>query len=213
MALFISAFVLVAAVVVFARTEANAALTPFHYGTSTQAQQSHSQGFDWDWSDHHLFVRSNTFQDGGRIPQSMAFNTSGCTGQNKSPQLSWYGAPRETRTFTVQMFDVDASFTHWGMYKIPASTTSLPENAGVAGSTYGMQILNDFPFQQYDGPCPPSGPAHEYVITVFALDDTLNLPSPFFGAYPPFPETLLYGLLMGRRHILATGHITGYYSI
>jgi Raf kinase inhibitor-like YbhB/YbcL family protein len=167
-----------------------------------------------EWGDHGFVVKSKTFEDGGRIPQSMVYNGvagSTCTGGDKSPQLSWYHAPREARSFTVLMFDVTASFTHWGMYNIPASTTNLPENAGVAGSSYGSQILNDFSDQHYDGPCPPPGLVHHYIITVFALDDTLDLPSPL-GTYPPFPETLLYGLLQGRDHILATAQITGLYS-
>jgi Raf kinase inhibitor-like YbhB/YbcL family protein len=159
-------------------------------------------------------VTSSTFKDNTRVPLSMVFNGagSGCKGGNKSPQLTWSGAPLRTRTYTVLMFDVTASFTHWGMYNIPASTTSLPENAGVPGSTYGPQILNDFGIaQRYDGPCPPPGLVHHYVVTVFALDCTLRLPPPL-GTFPPFPETLLYGLLEARSDILATASITGLYS-
>jgi len=163
---------------------------------------------------HRLEVSSATFKDKTTVPLSMVF--TGCSGQDKSPQLTWHGAPDDTRSFTVLMFDVTASFTHWGMYNIQASTTSLPENAGVAGSPFGSQIINDFffPFptnEHYDGPCPPPGLVHHYVITVFALDKTLNLPSAqqFFQ---PNGETLLYALLKGRSHILASGHITGLFS-
>jgi Raf kinase inhibitor-like YbhB/YbcL family protein len=109
------------------------------------------------------------------------------------------------------MFDVTASFTHWGMYNIPASTTSLPENAGVAGSTYGPQVINDFfAAAKYDGPCPPPGLVHHYVVTVFAIDCTVDLPNP--PGFPPVGETLLYALLEGRAHIIATTSITGLYS-
>ena len=162
----------------------------------------------------HFVVSSTTFKDNTKVPQSMVFNGSGsgCTGGNKSPQLSWSKTPAGTRSYTVLMFDVTASFTHWGMYNIPASTTSLPENAGTAGSPDGQQILNDFGIgQQYDGPCPPPGPAHHYVITVFALDCTLTLPSPL-GKFPPFPETLLYALIEAGDDILGTAQITGLYS-
>jgi len=164
--------------------------------------------------DHRLVVTSETFKNNERVPQSMVYNSgpgTPCTGGDKSPQLTWHGAPGGTRTFTVLMFDVTAAFTHWGMYNIPATTTSLPENAGAAGSTAGSQILNDFFDQYYDGPCPPSGLVHHYIITVYALDNNLNLPSPF-GQYPPFAETLLFGLLGDRAHILAAGRITGLYS-
>jgi len=112
-------------------------------------------------------------------------------------------------------YDLTAAFTHWGMYNIPATTTELPENAGVAGSTYGTQIYNDFPAAEYDGPCPPPNyppDVHHYVFTVYALDTTLKLPgSPNF---PPKADTLYHALITAgeQRHILATASITGLYS-
>ena len=84
-----------------------------------------------------------------------------------------------TRSYVVAMFDVTASFTHWGMYNISARTNGLPEGAGAAGSTYGAQVYNDFYLQGYDGPCPPVGVepySHQYVVTVYALDKELQLP-------------------------------------
>jgi len=62
--------------------------------------------------------------------------------------------------------------------------------------------------QLYDGPCRPPGLVHHYVITIYALDCTLTLPSPL-NTYPPFPETLLYALLEARSDIVATASITG----
>ena len=169
-------------------------------------------GFDEEDDHRHFAVTSQTFENNTRVPLSMVFNSFGCTGGNRSPQLTWHGAPDDTRTFTVLMFDVTASFTHWGMYNIPRTTTSLPENAGVPGSAFGPQILNDFFInQQYDGPCPPPGLVHHYVITVYALDNSLTLPAPL-GTFPPFPETLIYALLRDRAHILGTGSITGLFS-
>jgi Raf kinase inhibitor-like YbhB/YbcL family protein len=109
------------------------------------------------------------------------------------------------------MFDETASFTHWGIYDIPASTTSLPANAGVAGSKYGLQVINDFFIApEYDGPCPPPGLVHHYVITVYAMNCTLVLPS--HPGFPPAAETLLYALLTNRSMILASTSITGLYS-
>ena len=218
-ALFCSVFVVVALAIGVSRSEASGAVTIRHVA---QAQQPRIQSLDWDWGGRQLNVRSQTLRDGGRVPQSMVYNAGvpGCSGQNKSPQLSWYGAPWQTQSFVVQMYDPDGATTHWGMYNIPAYIRSLPENAGVPGSSFGPQIGNDFYNsanntydQHYDGPCPPTGqPAHRYVITVFALDEPLNLISVFFGAYPPLAESLFYGLVTSRRHILASGHILGYYS-
>ena len=108
-----------------------------------------------------------------------------------------------------------ASFTHRAMYNIAPTTTELPENAGVAGSTYGAQVANDFGDLSYDGPCPPpqyTPKVHHYVFTVYALD--VELPTlPSFGAFPPGAEGLYHALIRAGRygHILATASIDGFF--
>jgi len=57
----------------------------------------------------------------------------------------------------VILYDVTASFTHWGMYNIASHVDTLPMNAGVSGSAYGTEVINDFGNAQYDGPCPARG--------------------------------------------------------
>lgn len=168
-------------------------------------------------SGHKLRISSTTFSDGGTIPQSMVWNQcpfySG--GGNQSPQLSWTGAPKRTRSFVVIAYDVTASFTHWGMYNIGPSTTSLPENAGVAGSSFGTQVLNDFGDLSYDGPCPPpslSPVSHQYVFTVYALDVTLPT-LPTHGDFPPGAEQLYHSLIAAGRNrdILGSASISGFF--
>ena len=168
---------------------------------------------------HRFRVTSTTFSDGGTLPQSMVFDQ--CTpypgGGNRSPELSWTNAPRHTRSFIVVCYDVTASFTHWGLYNIAPTTTSLPENAGIPGSTFGLQAHNDFGRTnlEYDGPCPPpqlNPPVHHYVFTVYALDiGALALPS--FPDFPPGAEALFQALIeAGRReHILASASISGFF--
>lgn len=63
---------------------------------------------------------------------------------NQSPEPSWTPGKRGTKSYVVTMYDVTAVFTHGGMYNISPETTSLPENAGVAGSAYSTQIFDDF---------------------------------------------------------------------
>jgi phosphatidylethanolamine-binding protein (PEBP) family uncharacterized protein len=110
-------------------------------------------------------LHSTTFSNDSTLPISMILNNqvngvntctaSGAAGYDESPELFWTGAPRGTQFFAVVLYDVTASFTHWGMYNINGNVTQLPENAGLAGSHYGLQIENDFDLgQQYDGPCP-----------------------------------------------------------
>jgi Raf kinase inhibitor-like YbhB/YbcL family protein len=98
----------------------------------------------------------------------------GCGGRNISPALSWSGAPADTRSFAVTMFDPDAhgGWWHWVVLDLPASVQALPAGAGSgAGLPPGaMQGENDFGDASYGGACPPpdSGP-HHYRFTVWAL--------------------------------------------
>jgi len=156
-------------------------------------------------------LSSATFADNTRVPQSIVFNGvagNKCTGGNESPQLSWANPPRGTKSFAVLMFDVSASFTHWGMYNIAPTTFSLNADAGIASSKYGAQIINDFHVAaRYDGPCPRPGIVHHYVITVYALDERLTLPSQ--PSFQPKAETLFNAML---GHVLGSASITGLYS-
>ena len=167
---------------------------------------------------HRFRVTSSTFSDGETLPLSTVYNLCAAYpgGGNRSPELSWTNAPHHTRSFIVVSYDVTASFTHWGMYNIARTTTELPENAGIAGSTFGLQVHNDFGRTnlEYDGPCPPpqlNPPVHQYVFTVYALDTAVALPS--FPDFPPGAEALFQALIRAgmREHILATASISGFF--
>jgi len=181
-----------------------------------------------DDDDRRMTLHSDTFEDGATLPASMISNIPNANGQNSctpngapggntSPQLTWRHAPEETRSLVVTVYDVVAQFTHWAVYNIPASTTSLPENAGTPGSGYGVQNGNDFGNPNYNGPCPPTAYApqrHEYVVTVYALDTMLPIVPTFGDFVPAGPEGLYRELIgdYGRSHVLAKASITGYYS-
>jgi len=171
-------------------------------------------------------LTSSTFTNKSTMPISTINNIvqngvnvcsiDGSTGGNESPELAWTNAPARTQSFVVVTYDVTAAFTHWGMYNIPATTTELPQNAGVPGSSYGSQIVNDFFVgAEYDGPCPPAGVApyvHHYVFTVYALDTQLKLPGS--KNFPATAETLYHALIAAGRyhHILASARLIGLYS-
>jgi Raf kinase inhibitor-like YbhB/YbcL family protein len=171
-------------------------------------------------------LHSSTFNNGSTLPistilnnQSNGVNTcsiNGAAGGDESPQLSWTGVPRGTQSFVVVLYDVTASFTHWGIYNIGGNVTQLPENAGVAGSPHGLQIENDFGLgQQYDGPCPPANVApdtHTYVFTIYALKTTLRLPGS--TNFPSNAETLYHALIRAgeQDEILGKAKLTGFYS-
>jgi Raf kinase inhibitor-like YbhB/YbcL family protein len=173
----------------------------------------------------HMELRSDTFVDGATLPLIMiadfpassganSCTASGAAGGDESPELAWNHVPAETRSFVVIVYDVTASFTHWGMYNISADTRRLPLNAGVAGSSFGTQIANDFGDLSYDGPCPPATEtphAHEYRITLYALDVVLaDLPTQ--GDFPPGAEALYHALIRADGHILESASLRGFYS-
>ena len=171
-------------------------------------------------------LQSKTFSNDSTLPISTILNNqvngvntcsaSGAAGYDESPELFWTGAPRGTQFFAVVLYDVTASFTHWGMYNISGNVAQLPENAGVAGSSYGLQIENDFGLgQQYDGPCPPANVApdtHKYVFTVYALSTKLSLPGS--TNFPANGETLYHALIRAGQQgeILGEASLTGLYS-
>jgi Raf kinase inhibitor-like YbhB/YbcL family protein len=171
-------------------------------------------------------LHSATFTNDSTLPISMILNNqvngvntctaSGVAGYDESPELFWTGAPRGTQVFAVVLYDVTASFTHWGMYNISGNVDQLPANAGVANSSYGLQIENDFDLgQQYDGPCPPANVApdtHKYVFTVYALSKKLSLPGT--TNFPANGETLYQALIRAGQQgeILGEASLTGLYS-
>lgn len=100
-------------------------------------------------------------------------------GQNLSPELSWSGAPEGTQSYAVTIYDPDAptgsGWWHWVAIDIPGSFTGLGE--GQALPEAARAWVNDYGYVGYGGPCPPPGPAHHYVHTVYALPmDRLPLP-------------------------------------
>jgi Raf kinase inhibitor-like YbhB/YbcL family protein len=120
---------------------------------------------------------------GGQATNKQFFNGFGCHGENISPELSWSNAPAGTQSFAVTMYDKDAptgsGFWHWLIFNIPANITELKSNAGNISMgltpTGAVQSVTDFGHPGYGGPCPPPGPIHEYLITVYALKTKLNL--------------------------------------
>jgi len=90
-------------------------------------------------------------------------NVFGCEGGNISPSLSWSGAPADTKSFAITVYDPDAptgsGFWHWVVFNIPSSTTSIPKDAGNEKKKLMpkgvIQSRTDFGTDGYGGPCPP----------------------------------------------------------
>lgn len=158
-------------------------------------------------------VSTPAFRPGGTIPMAQVLNGLGCTGGDRSPALSWSGAPAGTESYAVTMYDPDAptgsGWWHWTVFNIPASVHGLVAGAGDAGSHSlppgAGEGRTDFGFSHYGGPCPPVGDQpHRYVITVYALKTPhLALDAQSSGA--------LVGFML-HANVLATAQIVGRYG-
>lgn len=158
-------------------------------------------------------LTSTDVHAGQKIANQYAFNGMGCTGTNLSPALSWSGAPANTKSYAVTVYDPDAptgsGWWHWVVYNIPASVTKLAAGAGdpskhllPAGAVQGN---NDASAPGYMGPCPPVGDKpHHYHFTVFALDtDKIDAPANATAAYVGFNL---------HAHTLAKAELTALYN-
>jgi Raf kinase inhibitor-like YbhB/YbcL family protein len=145
-----------------------------------------------------IIVSSPAFGDGDEIPQRFT-----CDGADISPPLDFAGIPENTTELALLVEDPDApggTFTHWVMWGVNPARSNLGEGEVPAGAVQGT---NDFGRLGYGGPCPPPGPPHRYVFTVFALSEPLDLPT---GA----SATDLKRAMAGK--MLDSGQLTGWYQ-
>ncbi|MEZ5257452.1 MAG: YbhB/YbcL family Raf kinase inhibitor-like protein [Ilumatobacteraceae bacterium] len=96
-----------------------------------------------------------------------------CDGSNTSPELGWAGLPSDTVETAVIVTDLDAEGSCWVVYSIDPSITNLALGQVPEGVS---QAVNSFGNARYDGPCPPSGTTHAYLIEVYALGQQLEIP-------------------------------------
>ena len=121
-------------------------------------------------------LKSSAFKNGGYIPRRHT-----CLGGNVSPPLSWSGLPEGTQGLALICEDVDApsgSFTHWIIFNIPGTVSSLPEGLAPSGVVQEdmRQGINGFGQIGYRGPCPPPGKPHRYFFRLYALNTYFLLP-------------------------------------
>lgn len=147
---------------------------------------------------------------GSQLPAKQVFNGFGCSGENRSPALAWNGAPPETKSFALTVYDPDAptgsGWWHWVVFNIPAGVGELPAGAGDADGKLlpagAQQGRTDFGTAGYGGACPPAGdPAHRYVFTVHALKvEKLDLPA---DASPALVGFMLHSMEIARTSLTA----------
>jgi Raf kinase inhibitor-like YbhB/YbcL family protein len=142
-----------------------------------------------------LNVSSGQFDNNGALPVSMT-----CDGADNPPMLTWSGAPDGTKSFAIEVRDLDnrdGRFAHWVVSGIPKNLDSI---GGVPpGAVAGMNSHGD---NGWDGPCPPAGETHRYQFTVMALDKDIHSRD--------FTLDKLDAAVNG--HVLASGAIIGSYT-
>ncbi|HEY6894545.1 MAG TPA: YbhB/YbcL family Raf kinase inhibitor-like protein, partial [Rhodanobacteraceae bacterium] len=104
-------------------------------------------------------LESTSFGSNATLATTEVYDKAGCNGGNRSPELHWKGAPGDTKSFAVTMFDPDAGggagWWHWILYDIDPKTTSLEAGDGdpmksPARSASGRNSFGDL---GYSGPC------------------------------------------------------------
>lgn len=144
-----------------------------------------------------MIVSSSAFTEGQEIPVKYT-----CDGENLSVPLAWSGIPQGTQTLALISDDPDAPgrvYVHWVLYDLPADLSGLEEGVADIG-TPGENSSGNL---SYNGPCPPTGPAHRYFFKLYALDTDLNLQA---GASKEQVQEAMQG------HILAEGQLMGTYQ-
>jgi Raf kinase inhibitor-like YbhB/YbcL family protein len=139
-------------------------------------------------------LKTTSFDASKPLAAKHIFNGFGCSGENVSPELEWSGAPKDTKSFAITVYDPDAptgsGWWHWTVVNIPATITSIPEGASAnkklpSGSVEGK---TDFGKAGFGGACPPVGDKpHRYIFTIFALKtEKLDVNSESSGAMVGF---------------------------
>lgn len=157
----------------------------------------------WGGEAFALRLESPSFKEGEAIPRRHT-----CDGENISPPLNWVEPPDGTQSFALVADDPDAptiTWVHWVVYNLSADTAGLQEGVEKLDTLAngGKQGTTDFQTVGYDGPCPPPGKPHRYFFKLYALDQTLTLPS-------PSGKTELLVAMNG--HVLAQADLVGNYS-
>ena len=110
-----------------------------------------------------LGLSSPAFTPAGPMPVELS-----CDGTNVSPSLQWTGVvPQPTVELALTVTDPEAGgFVHWVLAGMAPVVRGIGPGAVPEGA---IQALNGKGEVGWTGPCPPPGPAHHYVFTLYAL--------------------------------------------
>ena len=100
-----------------------------------------------------------------------------CDGANTSPALSWTDVPDGTQELAISLVDQSnlsngRPFIHWVLAGIDPGVGRIGENQVPSGAVRGLNFFGDI---GYTGPCPAPGSTGTFTLTVFALNQQLEL--------------------------------------
>ncbi|MHB1173012.1 MAG: YbhB/YbcL family Raf kinase inhibitor-like protein [Lacisediminihabitans sp.] len=154
-------------------------------------------------------LTSPEFVSGGSLPLWVRSGIAGAGGEDRSPTLHWSGAPAGTKSYALTVYDPDAptgsGWWHWAVYNLPATTTSLPADAGNPEAQLlpegAITLPNEIRLERYLGAAPPPGNGeHRYFFTVSALDvESLEIPA---GSTPAILGFTQHDHVIGRAQLM-----------
>jgi Raf kinase inhibitor-like YbhB/YbcL family protein len=124
-----------------------------------------------------------------------------------SPPVNWSGVPNTAVSLALRLDAPDKPAginVHWLIFDLAPDLTGLAENVRKTESlpNGAVQARNDFGKIGYSGPCPPVLTTFTYRFTLFALDESLEL--------PPGTDSSAFAPAV-QDHILASAEFSGTY--
>jgi Raf kinase inhibitor-like YbhB/YbcL family protein len=159
-----------------------------------------------------FIVTSESIKDGEPLRNEQVSGMMGAGGQDISPQLSWSGFPKQTRSFALTVYDPDAptvsGFWHWSIANLPATVRSLPAGIGDGRQLPGgaITLRNDAGFPRFIGAAPPAGDGmNRYYVAVYALAlekiDITEESTPAFLGFNLFQHAIARALIHGTFEV------------
>ena len=139
-------------------------------------------------------LTSAAFADNSAIPVQYT-----CTGAGMRPGLTWKHAPSGTRQLALIVEDPDApigTFVHWVVAGIAPKPASIAGDTDPAGAVQGA---NGTGRPGWQPPCPPAGPTHHYIFTLYALKKKVTLPP---GGNAATLRTAMKGKIVGQAKLV-----------
>ena len=147
-----------------------------------------------------MTISASTLQDGAVMPLKHLQS-----GAELSLALNWSGGPDSAASYVLIFHDLDSpagnsgtdDLVHWMLWNIPGTARSLPEGIpqGPQLADGTRQISASGPY--YRGPAAPAtGPAHHYLLEIFALDAMIDVPA--VGQTPAATRVAVMAAMVGH---------------